>query len=579
MERRVFIAILLAAVVMYGWQALFMPPPPAPGQTRPPASAPTTPAQTPDLAAAPTPAAAPQPVEPAPQALTTETREREIVVDTPAITAVFTNRGGRVLHWRLKDYRDAAGQLVDLVPSNVPAGEARPFSLQLDDRQLTERLNGALYRVSGDTGSRVDATGGAATLVFEYQDASGLRARKQFRFEPQNYVVVFSADVRQNEQVLMPDVAWGPGLDDLGATSGGGSFFTGNYVQPPQGIYYRDGDVERLRAGDLTGQPVHEGQFRYAGIDDHFFMAAAISPGVTRVEYKPLALPGSEGTQRLFLSQTLRFSQPPENVRFFFGPKQFDVLRAADPELVRAINYGIFAWLVVPMLTGLKWLYGFTGNYGWSIVILTILISLAMFPLRHKSVVSMRKMQAIQPEMKAIQDRYKSLSMTDPARQKMNTEVMNLYRERGVNPASGCVPMLLTMPVLLAFYSMLSMSIELRGAPFGLWIQDLSARDPYYVIPVLMGITNFWQIKISPTTVDPAQQRIMMMMPLMFTVMLAFAPAGVVLYWFVSNLWAIGQQYFTNWLIGPPALATVRAPGERKLKSAGAGKSAGADKK
>jgi len=290
-------------------------------------------------------------------------------------------------------------------------------------------------------------------------------------------------------------------------------------------------------------------------------------------------VPGTEGTQRTFVAQTLHFAEPPQNVRFFVGPKQFDLLREADAELVRTINYGMFAWLVVPLLSGLKWAYAFTGNYGWSIVILTILISIAMFPLRHKSVVSMRKMQAIQPEMKAIQDRYKSLSMTDPARQKMNTEVMNLYRERGVNPASGCVPMLLTMPVLLAFYSLLSMSIELRGAPFGLWIQDLSVRDPYYVIPVMMGITNFWQVRISPTTADPQQQKIMMFMPLMFTVMLSFAPSGVVLYWFVSNLWAIGQQYFTNWLIGPPALATVRPAAERRIKSAGSGKSTGADKK
>jgi YidC/Oxa1 family membrane protein insertase len=393
--------------------------------------------------------------------------------------------------------------------------------------------------------------------------------------------VVFSTDVKTGEQSLTPAIAWGPGLDDQGATSGGGSFFTGNYVQPPQAIYHRDGQVERLRAENLSEQPVHEGPFRFVGVDDHYFMTAAIDPGATRVEYRTLALPGTEGTQRVFVSPTLHWAERPERVRFFVGPKQFDLLRAADAELVRTINYGIFAWLVVPLLNTLKWLYGFTGNYGWSIVILTVLISLAMFPLRHKSVVAMRKMQAIQPEMKAIQERYKSLKVTDPARQKMNTEVMNLYRERGVNPASGCVPMLLTMPVLLAFYSLLSMSIELRGAPFGMWLQDLSERDPFYVMPAMMGITMFWQTKISPSTADPAQQRIMLIMPVMFTAMLAFAPSGVVLYWFISNLWAIGQQYFTNWLIGPPTLATVppRPAAERRLKSAGGGRSAGADKK
>jgi YidC/Oxa1 family membrane protein insertase len=160
----------------------------------------------------------------------------------------------------------------------------------------------------------------------------------------------------------------------------------------------------------------------------------------------------------------------------------------------------------------------------------------------------------------------------------MNTEVMNLYREKGVNPASGCVPMLLQFPVLLAFYSMLSQSIELRGADFGFWIHDLSAPDPYFVIPILMAATMFWQQKITPSTADPAQQRVMMIMPLMFTFMFLWAPSGLVIYWFVSNLWAIGQQYFTNWMIGPPVVQAARPPAERRLKNAGAGRTPDAEK-
>jgi YidC/Oxa1 family membrane protein insertase len=554
-------------------------PPPAPPeraatQQIPPApAAPTTPAAPP--AAAPAPVAA----EAAPDAITSEASEREIVVETATVQAVLSNRGGRVLHWRLKDYRDGAGDPVDLVPSNLPAEQPKPFSLQVDDPPLTTRLNDAIYRVTGDVNGRVDATRNGGTITFEFQDASGLHARKEFRFDPRNFVVVFSATVMNGAQALNPAIAWGPGLSDAGATSGGGSFFTGNYVQPPQAIYHRAGDVERLDLADVTEQPVHEGQFRFAGVDDHYFIATAVNPGQTRIEYHPLTLPGADSTQRVLLSQTLRFPQPPKDVRFFAGPKRFDLLQAVDGELVRTINFGIFAWLVVPLLSALKWLYGYIGNYGWAIILLTILLNIAMFYPRHKSVVAMRKMQAIQPEMKAIQDRYANLKATDPAKQKMNTEIMNLYRERGVNPASGCVPMLFTMPVLLAFYSLLSMSIELRGAPFVGWIRDLSAADPFYVLPLLMGVTMFWQQKITPSAADPTQQRIMMIMPVMFTAMMAFSPSGVVLYWFVSNLWAIGQQYFTNWLIGPPALATVRPPAERRLKNAGGGRSAGADKK
>jgi YidC/Oxa1 family membrane protein insertase len=227
----------------------------------------------------------------------------------------------------------------------------------------------------------------------------------------------------------------------------------------------------------------------------------------------------------------------------------------------------MFAWLVVPLLRALKWINGYVGNYGWSLIILTILINLAMFPLRHKSVVSMRKMQDVQPEVKAIQDRYAKLKMSDPARGNMNKELMALYKERGVNPASGCVPMVLTLPVLFAFYSMLSVAIELRGAPFVGWIHDLSAHDPYFVFPVLMAVTMFVQQKMTPSTADPMQQRMMLIMPLMMGFMFLWAASGLVIYWTVSNVWGIGQQMITNKLIGPATKRTVRPPAERQMKN------------
>jgi YidC/Oxa1 family membrane protein insertase len=184
----------------------------------------------------------------------------------------------------------------------------------------------------------------------------------------------------------------------------------------------------------------------------------------------------------------------------------------------------------------------------------------------------MRKMAEIQPEVKAIQDRYAKLKMSDPARQKMNVELMNLYRERGVNPASGCVPMLLTLPVLFAFYSLLAVAIELRGAPFILWIRDLSAPDPLFVTPILMGITQLVQQKMVPAAADPTQQRMMLIMPVVFTAMFLWAPSGLVIYWTTTNLWGIGQQMITNKLIGPPKLHTVRPPAERRMKRVGGGR-------
>src|SRR4029078_7647748 len=252
-----------------------------------------------------------------------------------------------------------------------------------------------------------------------------------------------------------------------------------------------------------------------------------------------------------FASWSTRFPSSPVSASFFLGPKDFDVLAAVDRDLVRAIDFGKFSWLVVPLLRALKWINGFVGNYGWSLIILTILLNLAISPLRTRSVVSMRKMQEIQPEVKAIQDRYAKLKMTDPARSKMNTELMNLYRERGVNPASACIPMLLTLPVLFAFYSLLAVAIELRGAPFILWIHDLVAPDPYFVLPVLMGATMFFQQRMTPTTADPMQQKMMLVMPVVLAGMSLWWSSGLLLYWTVSNLWGIGQQLITKTLIGP----------------------------
>jgi YidC/Oxa1 family membrane protein insertase len=237
---------------------------------------------------------------------------------------------------------------------------------------------------------------------------------------------------------------------------------------------------------------------------------------------------------------------------------------------VRSIDYGMFAWIVVPLLGALNKINVYIGNFGWSIIALTFLINLAIFPLRHKSVVSMKKMQALQPEIKAIQDRYGKLKTTDPARQKMNQELMDLYKQRGVNPASGCVPMLLTMPILFAFYSMLAYSIELRGAPFGLWIKDLSVYDPYFVSPILTGVTMLVQQRMTPqTATDPVQQKMFMLMPVVFTVMFLWAPSGLNIYWLVNNLLAIGQQYFTNRLIGPARIP--RPAAERRLTKKGDG--------
>jgi YidC/Oxa1 family membrane protein insertase len=553
MEKRVLLAISLSFVVLFVYQTLFVKPAPKP------VSRPETPAAATGSAGAapagPAEARTPQPQATQPAAvpdvatLVGDTEEREIVVESEAVLAVFTNRGAELKSWVLKKYLDEAKRPVDLVPGHLPADVSRPFGLVFDDETLTARLRRALYRPSA---SRLDLASGNRQLAFDYQDASGLRVRKTFDFEAggQPYSLAVTIEAFEGERRLTPALTSGPGIGDTERAAGsGGSFLSPSYYQKPEAIFHRDGKVTRLAATKLTAEPRHEGAFRYLGTDDHYFISAVLlADRQARADYRPMTVTTPHGPREL-VSYDLRFAEPVKDLKVYLGPKHFDVLAPVDRELVRVINFGMFSWLVVPLLRALNWINGFAGNYGVSIILLTIFINVAIFPLRHKSMVSMRKMQELQPRVKAIQERYAGLKATDPARQKMNTELMNLYREHGVNPASGCVPMLLTFPVLFAFYSMLSQAIELRNAPFFGWITDLSTHDPWYITPLLMGATMVWQQKITPTTADPVQAKVMMFMPIMFTFMFLWAPSGLVVYWFMSNVLAIGQQYLTNHLI------------------------------
>jgi YidC/Oxa1 family membrane protein insertase len=569
MEKRVLIAVVLSFLVLYGYQALLVKPVPPKARTTTalPAAKDAAVSQAPAGSAAPAnpaaPAVAAAAAPAAPQALVAADSERDLVVETSTVRAVFTNRGARLKSWRLKSYLDLDKRPQELVPASMPPNTTLPFELKVDDEAATARLREALFQptVQGP----VDATRREQTIAFEFKDASGLYARKEFVFEPKSFVLRFSARVEIGDRRLNPTVLWGPGLGDVVSNAQ-----SSRYSQKPEGILVRGQKVQRLSTKDIGAQPLHEGDLTGAGVDDLYFIAMALPGKPVRVEYQPFVVPAPAGQDaknaRDYMAYGVRQQGAAENLKFFFGPKDFDVLEALDRRLVRVINFGMFDVLAVPLLRALKWINGYVGNYGWSIIILTLLINIVMFPLRHKSVVSMRKMQEIQPQIKAIQEKYSKLKMGDPERQKQNVETMNLYREKGVNPASGCIPMLLTFPVLFAFYSLLSQAIEIRGAHFALWINDLSAHDPLYVTPILMGITMVWQQKLTPSGADPVQQKMMMAMPLVFTFMFLWAPSGLVIYWFVSNVLAIAQQYATNAMVGPAKPPTP--PAVRKLKKA-----------
>ena len=569
MEKRVLFAIFLSFLVLYVYQAVVVKPvPPKPANAAAGHAAGSTPSQASSQAssqaASQTAERAAEAVAPPPAApVVADARIRDIRVETENVIAVFTSRGARLKSLRLKRYLDPQNkQPQEIIEQHLP-NQPLPFSLETPNVQTTAALNGATYTVSGEPSGIVSSP---INLRFEYSDSAGVHAVKEFRIEPGSYVITLNATVVDGAKTITPTILWGPALGDVGEVS--------RYTQKPEGLVDNTEKVQRLSSKDLAKQATYDGDFRFVGVDDNYFMTVALSPGPSKVTYQPITVPPPPGTKdgRDLVAYAI---QPQQNhpIRFFVGPKDFDVLAAIGPDMTRAINFGMFAVIVVPLLRSLKWVHGFVGNWGWSIVLLTVIINAIMFPLRHKSAVSMRKMQEIQPKVKSIQDRYSKFKATDPQKQNMNKELMELYKQEGVNPAAGCVPMLLTFPVLFAMWALLQTSIELRGAPWFGWIHDLSSYDHFYVLPVLMGGTSFWQQKMMPATGgDPAQQKMMMFMPLFIMFIFLWLPAGALIYYVVTNVWTIGQQYLTNHLIGPPAVRTVRPPAERRLKRVGGGK-------
>jgi YidC/Oxa1 family membrane protein insertase len=314
--------------------------------------------------------------------------------------------------------------------------------------------------------------------------------------------------------------------------------------------------VERIEFKKVENLQQRTGVIQWAGVESQYF-ASLVLPSSGRTfatsQIRPFAF--KEKDQEIFLAAVDAPLSPGEKARVFFGPKEQSILKGTHPNLVHVIDFGWLGVVVEYLLLVLNWIYGWVRNYGWAIIILTFLITLALFPLRYKQMVAMKKMQKLQPQLKAIQERYKKAKKSAEERQKMNTETMALYKEHGVNPLGGCLPLLLQMPILFAFYSMLANSFELRGAPFMFWIQDLAAKDPYYITPLVMGVTMLISMKMTPTTTtDPMQSKMMMIMPVMMTFMFLNLSAGLNLYFLFSNVFSIAMQKVSERFL--PALKT-----------------------
>ena len=307
------------------------------------------------------------------------------MVETDNVIAVFTNRGARLESWRLKKYLDGDKQPQELIESAEAVGRPLPFTLRTAEEQVNATVNTALYTVS-----RQETSSGAIDLRFEYRDSAGIHAVKEFRIEPSSYVIDFRSSVRAGERALPGAFVWGPAIGDRLQAS--------TLVQGAQGIILEAGaeDPLRIPRSDIAEQPTYEGNFRYAGVDDNYFMTTALDPGQSRITFEPVTIPppaGSDEDPRELLSYTLERQDSSTPLKVFVGPKALDVLTAIDRDFAGAIHFGRFAIIVVPLLQSLKWVHSFVGNWGWAIVILTVIINLVLAPLRHRQVVSMRKMQ------------------------------------------------------------------------------------------------------------------------------------------------------------------------------------------
>jgi YidC/Oxa1 family membrane protein insertase len=544
-ERRLLLALALSLLVMTAYSLLF-PPAPRPAREAAKATAPAAPSSSPppseSAPATPVPRPSPSATPEVPEVA--DSAERRVEVTGPDLVVAFTNRGARLLTWGLPRFPDKRGRAEDLV--HAAPGGPRPLDVETEDPTIDAKLKDALFQ---PTTEALDLAHGPGTLKFAWSDGD-LAAEKEFAFPAKGYLASVRVSVRRAGRELKTKVLWGPGIGNPTPEEREVQGFV-----PAQGIV-RTQKVEHVKVSGLTPPGRGFEGVQWAGIETQYFTALFLpSGGSGHAELRPFNLPAREdGKAETAPVLAIASADVPEPVLFYAGPKDYDELARAGHGLTAAVPVGDWIGpIVVALISLLRWVHGHVGNYGWSIIAVTLLINLVMAPLRHFGLVNQRKMAKMSPEMKVIQERYRKVPMMDPKRQQMQEELAKLYNRHGMNMGTqmivGCLPILLTMPFLIAFYRVLTVSIALRGASF-LWIPDLSQKDPLFLTPVLMGASMYLMQKMMPSTLDPAQQRMMMIMPLMLSGMFLWAPAGLNLYWLSSNVFSIVQQGVTQQILG-----------------------------
>src|SRR5262249_30131032 len=474
---------------------------------------------------------------------------RKISVDTPLYRAEFTSQGAVLTSFRLKKYTDDYGQPLEMVPA-ASNDRDQPLSLQLQDKGLTDLANRAAYTTDQES-STLSGTQ-TAQIVFAYSD-SKIHVQKQFTFSADNYVLKCQIEASKGDEKIPVGVIWSPGVDSLA------NYKDPAAASPSKGLVYSGDKVQHLdskSAEDLTkiGSTIH-----WAGVENNYFSIIMIPANEAADAYMNQVVKGDKKLIHNIHLIVSGVDPKPLEMSLFVGPKDYQLLKNMGSNLESAIDFGYFKPVTIPLYYTLRYFYGFTKNYGWAILLLTVAIKIIFTPFMQKSFKSMKKMQLMQPEMKKVQDKYAKMKNDDPRKLSMNSEIMALHKSYVVNPFYVCLPMLLQMPVLFAFYRLLAKTIDFRTAHFILLRHDVSRPDPYYVTPILMGLTMLVQQRMTPST-DPMQKNMMMMMPIMFTIMSFKFASGLVLYWLLSNALAILHQMYSQRQQQPPAAPTPQAP-------------------
>lgn len=526
MEKRTIIAVVLSVAVFYLF-SFFMGP-----QKGSEKSTPQQPTATQQVA---TPAAAPAanasaPVSQAPSAA------QQVTVDTPYYTAVFTTAGGALKSLTLKAYKEKnradAKQVVlaEHADPAVPVVSTRGVGFNLTPQ--------ALYSANA---TQLNVTAGQKQqLVFTHVAPQGYVVRKTYSFDGSQYGIQLDTQLINNSSAALSgsfqQLITSPfefKEKDSRHDNYGSTVFSDNSL-------HTDAPKEFV-----TATKKYDKLILWSGITDKYFLTALLADkgSIASVEIKKNQAGFLESASTSPVFTVAPGQSTTVTNRLFVGPKDIDILKAQGASLEQSLDLGWFTVLAKPMLHALKFFYGFFHNYGFAIIIITIILKLLFFPLTHKSYKSMKEMGNLQPKMAALKEKYKN------DRDAMNRAVMELYRDHKVNPLGGCLPMVVQIPVFFALYKALMFSIELRHAPFMLWITDLSDKDPYYVTPIIMGATMFIQQKMTPSNMDEMQQKIMLALPVVFTFMFLNFPSGLVLYWLVNNILTIGQQMYINKLV------------------------------